>query len=116
MNFLLGCNYYLEGKILCASPKKYIEKIEDTYVRWFGKKPSQKVTSPLVPNDNPELDTSEILDEKDTTIYQSMVGSAQWLIALGRFDIAVHVMTLSSFRACPRQEGHLERMKRISAR
>ncbi|KAL7491253.1 hypothetical protein ACHAWT_000649 [Skeletonema menzelii] len=112
LNFLLGCNYYREGRTLCASPKKYIEKMEDTYFRWFGTKPSRKVTSPLEANDHPELDTSEKLEEAEIKIYQSMVGSAQWLISLGRFDIGVHVMTLSSFRAEPRR-GHLDRMKRI---
>lgn len=45
-------------------------------------------------------------------IHSSMIGAAQWIIQLGRFDIAVHVMTISSFRAQPRV-GHLERMKRV---
>ena len=112
LNFLLGCDYFREGKTLCASPRKYIEKMEDNYVRWFGKKPTSKVSSPLESNDHPELDTSDFLDEKYIRIYQSMIGSAQWLISLGRFDISVHVMTLSSFRAKPRQ-GHLDRIKRV---
>lgn len=112
LNFLLGCDYFREGKTLCASPHKYIEKMEDNYVRWFGKKPTSRVSSPLESNDHPELDTSDFLDEKYIRIYQSMIGSAQWLISLGRFDISVHVMTLSSFRAQPRQ-GHLDRIKRI---
>jgi hypothetical protein len=86
--------------------------MEENFVRWFGMKPARKVTSPLEANDNPELDTSEFLEEQDIKIYQSMIGSAQWLIALGRFDIGVHVMTLSSFRAQPRQ-GHLDRIKRV---
>ena len=43
-----------------------------------------------------------------------MVGQLQWLIALLRFDIQVEVITMSRFRAQPRQ-GHLERLKRIYA-
>jgi len=43
---------------------------------------------------------------------QSMIGALQWAIQLGRFDIMTAVMTLSSFRANPRQ-GHLDRAKRI---
>ena len=112
LNFLLGCNYFREGKVLCAAPKKYIEKMEATFRRIFGEKPSQKVTSPLECGDNPELDTSEFLDERFTKVYQSMIGAAQWVIQLGRIDIAVHVMTLSSFRAQPRK-GHLDRIKRV---
>ena len=40
------------------------------------------------------------------------MGALQWTVTLGRFDIAVAVMTMSSFRAAPRQ-GHLDRVKRI---
>ncbi|KAL7426750.1 hypothetical protein ACHAXM_000563 [Skeletonema potamos] len=112
LKFLLGCDYFREGKTLCAAPRKYIEKMEATYERLFGEKPPRKVTSPLLHGDHPELDTLELLDEKNTKIYQSMIGAAQWIISLGRFDISVHVMTLSSFRTQPRQ-GHLDRMKRI---
>jgi hypothetical protein len=58
------------------------------------------------------LDMSDFLDEKDTEIYQSMIGADQWVISLGCFDIGVHVMTLSSFRSQPRK-GHLERKRRV---
>ena len=112
LKFLLGCDYFREGKTLCAAPRKYIEKMDATYLKFFGEKPNQKYRSPLAKGDNPELDTSEFLDETNTKIYQSMIGAAQWVISLTRFDIAVHVMTLSSFRVQPRQ-GHLDRIKRV---
>jgi hypothetical protein len=80
----------------------------------FGQEPSRKVTSPLEKGDHPELDTSELLDEDGKQKYMSMVGSMQWSITLGRFDVATAVMTLSSFRAAPRV-GHLERAKRVYA-
>lgn len=41
-----------------------------------------------------------------------MIGACQWIIQLGRFDIAVHIMSPGSFRAAPRV-GRLERMKRV---
>ena len=41
-----------------------------------------------------------------------MIGALQWVILLGRFDIAPAVMTMSRFRAAPR-EGHLKRLKHI---
>ena len=93
-------------------PRKYIEKMISTYKRPFDEKPIKRYQSPLDPNDNPELDASELLDLGGIKMYQSLVGACQWIIQLGRFDIAVHVMTMSSFRAAPRQ-GHLDRMKRI---
>lgn len=61
---------------------------------------------------DPELDESEFLDEEGTQIYQSLIGSAKWFVQLGLFDIAVHIMTLSSFLAQPRHD-HLDRIKRI---
>jgi hypothetical protein len=55
----------------------------------------------LESNDNPWL-----LDADKIKLYRSLVGAAQWVVSLGRFDIAVqHIMTLSGFRAAPR-EGH----------
>ena len=54
----------------------------------------------------------EFLNEEGKSKYQTMIGSFQWIISIGRFDIQVHVMTLLSFRAMPCR-GHLERAKRI---
>ena len=41
-----------------------------------------------------------------------MIGALQWCVSLGRFDILAAVMSLSSFRAAPR-EGHLARAKHV---
>mmetsp|Transcript_22839 Transcript_22839/g.34607 ORF Transcript_22839/g.34607 Transcript_22839/m.34607 type:complete len:177 (+) Transcript_22839:2770-3300(+) len=69
-------------------------------------------SAPLDKNDHPELDTSPLLGPQGITVYQSLVGSLQWAVSLGRFDIATSVMTMSSFRSAPRK-GHLDRVKRI---
>ena len=114
LSFLLGCDYFYEDGVLCQAPRKYIEKMADSYERFFGEKPSKKVSSPLEKGDNPELDDLEFLDDEVVKVYQSMIGSAQWVVSIGRFDVAVHIMTLSSFRAQPRK-GHLERIKRVYA-
>jgi hypothetical protein len=34
-------------------------------------------------------------------IYQSLIGALQWVIQIGRFDVATAVMTMSRFRASP---------------
>ena len=44
--------------------------------------------------------------------YLTMVGQLQWLATLGRFDLCPQVVTMSRFRAAPRQ-GHMNRLKRI---
>ena len=59
----------------------------EAYEKMFGNKPCE-YSSPLDRGDHPELDDSEELGDEDTTKYQSMIGGLQWLISLGRFDIA----------------------------
>ena len=98
--------------VLCISAKKYIEKMISSYETYFGTKPSQKYSSPLDKGDHPELDTSEFLDDVETQRYQSLIGSLQWAISIGRLDINTAVMSLSSFRAMPRK-GHMDRVKRM---
>ena len=113
LKFLLGCDYFRDkDNVLCMAPKKYIEKMIETYTRIFGVKPSGKYQSPLEKDDHPELDMSDELPNDKVKIYQSLIGQCQWIIQLGRFDIAVQIMTLSGFRAAPRQ-GHLERLMRV---
>ena len=46
--------------------------------------------------------------------YQSLVGSLQWAVSLGHWDVATTVMTMSKFRTEPNQ-GHLDHVKRIVA-
>ena len=98
ISFYLGCDFFWdEDNTLCMAPKKYIEKMVDSYVSMFGTKPSHTVTSPLEKGDHPELDTSDLLDEKGVAMYQSLIGSMQWAVSLGRLDISTAVMTLSGF-------------------
>jgi Reverse transcriptase (RNA-dependent DNA polymerase) len=114
ISFHLGCDYWREDDgTLCYGAKKYADKMMSGYERMFGQSPSSNnITSPLEKGDHPELDTSELLDEEGIQMYQSLVGSMQWAVSIGRFDINVAVMTLSSFRTAPRR-GHLERAKRV---
>ena len=55
----------------------------------------------LLKGDHPELDDSEFISEEDKAKYMSMIGTAQWLVTLGRFDIAITVSTLSMYRVAP---------------
>ena len=112
LEYHLGCTYKKDPDgILAADPRRYVNKILESYKRMFKEKP-RKSRPPLEGGDHPELDTSELCDEHQTKQFQTLIGQLQWLISLGRFDIAVHVMSLSRFRAQPRK-GHLDRAKRI---
>ena len=57
--------------------------------------------SPLEKGDHPELDDSELLDAEGIQQYQLLIGLLQWVISLGRFDIATAVMSMSSFQVLP---------------
>ena len=112
LEYHLGCTYKKDPDgTLAADPRRYVNKILESYERMFKEKP-RKSRPPLEGGDHPELDTSELCDEHQTNQFQTLIGQLQWLISLGRFDIAVHVMSLSRFRAQSRK-GHLDRAKRI---
>jgi hypothetical protein len=93
------------------APKKYIDKMLNSYQLIFESKPRQYST-PLEHGDHPEIDNSEELGLDDIKKFQSMIGALQWVIQIGRFDINTAVMTLSSFQVNPCL-GHLNRCKRI---
>ena len=103
LTYHLGADDYHDpdGTMVCQ-PKKYIEKLKETYIRLFNTEPSKGLKTPLEKND------------QQVNHYLTMVGQLQWLIALGRFDIQSQVISISRFRAQPRQ-GHLDRLKRIYA-
>ena len=112
LEYHLGCTYKKDPDgTLAADPRRYVNKILESFERMFKEKP-RKSRPPLEGGDHPELDTSELCDEHQIKQFQTLIGQLQWLISLGRFDIAVHVMSLSRFRAQPRK-GHLDRAKRI---
>ena len=113
VNFHLGCGFERDSDgTLCMNPAKHIEKMVAAYERMFGERPEKRIRSPLEKGDHPELDTSEFLDENGIKNYQSLIGSLQWAVSIGRWDIQTAIMTLSSFRAQPRR-GHLDRAKRV---
>ena len=108
----VACGYTKdEDGNLAADPRKYVDKIFEFYEKMFGEK-IKKTRTPLVSKDRPVKNLSDFCDQDQLEEYQTIVGQLIWLSGLGRFDIAVHVMTMSRFRKQPRV-GHLERLKRI---
>ena len=109
LSFQLGANFtQAKDGTLCVPPSKCIsECLMKCHEKMFGEKPKQTVLLPLETSDHPELDASELLDDCGTQQFQSHIGSLQWILSLGRFDMACAVMSLSSFCVAPRK-GHLE--------
>ena len=113
ISYHLGMDFFRdEYGTLCYGPRKYIQKMMDGYFQMFGEQPKTVYHSPLEPNDHPEVDESEFCDPDDIQKYQSMIGSSQWAITIGRIDITTPIMTLSGFRQSPKI-GHLDRAKRV---
>jgi len=94
--------------------KKYFDQLVNSYVDMYGVKPKQTVTSPLEKWCHPEVDTSEILCINDVKKHQYLIGSLQWVVSLGRLEVATTVMTMSKFRVEPKQ-GHLDYVRWIVA-
>jgi hypothetical protein len=111
-------SYHLGGNFerdcdgtLAWGAQAYIKKILANYVQLFSI-PPKEYSSPIEEGDHPELDLTIELDPDGIRLYQSLIGSLQWAVTLGRFDILIGVTTMSSFRVAPRQ-GHLDRLKRM---
>ena len=100
LTYHLGADYFEDpDRTFVSQPKKYIDKLADTYKRLFNEDPSKGYKTPLDKNDHPELDTSEILEGDMAANYLTIVGQLQWLVTLGRFDIHAQVAAMSRFRA-----------------
>ena len=109
----LGADYFEDPDgTFVSQPRKYIDKLADTYRRLFNDDPPKGYKTPLDKHDHPELDTSEILEGDMAAKYLTMEGQLQWLVTLGSFDIHAQEATMSKLRAAPRQ-GHMDRHKRI---
>jgi hypothetical protein len=108
----LGCDSFRDNDgALCYGPRKYISKKMGDFEMMYGSKP-REYTSPPEKDDHPEIDTSAELNLNGIKKYQTMIGCLQWAVSPGRFDIQTATMTMSRFRAAPR-EGHLDRLKRM---
>ena len=108
----LGGDFYRDPDgTLVWGAKTYIKRLLDNLKLLCGETP-RPYSAPIDPKDSPELDETELLNEDGIKQYQSIIGALQWCVTLGRFDIAVSVMTMGRFRTAPR-EGHLQRLFRI---
>ena len=82
--------------VLYMSAAGYVDRMNESYERIFGRKPKHYI-SPMVPGDHPELDITDLLEDKDIQTYQSLIGQIQWSVTLGRLDVQTAVMTMSGF-------------------
>ena len=120
--------YYLGGNViteldehwkrsginLALSAETYIEQAVERLERTLGQQFPSSYNSPMLENDHPEIDDTELCDAKGVTLYRSIIGSLNWINTLGRMDIAFALQSLARFNMAPRI-GHLKRAIRIMA-
>ena len=100
-----------DGINTALSARTYIENVTDKFENMFGTE-FRQYKSPMAEGYHPELEESPLLDPQGASRYRTMLGSANWIITLGRFDINYSIQALSRFNMAPR-EGHLSALKRV---
>jgi hypothetical protein len=96
---------------IALSAETYIQNVVEKYEQTFGF-PLKTYHAPMDHLYHSEEDTTDLLDPKQSSIYRGLIGSANWVVTLGRFDIAYAVNNLARYCMSPRQ-GHLEAALRI---
>ena len=99
------------GSFRVTSAKTYIKKVCDKIeplMEWKLK----NYGSPMDPKYHPELDESAQLSEDMHAKYRMMVGTLNWLVTLGRWDVHYAAQTLAQYSQAPR-EGHINAMQRV---
>ena len=102
------------GITTALSAETYITNAIDRFKKLLEINQFGKETLPMAPGDHPELDDSPLCSPDQASKYRSLLGSANWIITLGRFDIAFSVQSLARFNMAPRL-GHYKRMIRVFA-
>ena len=78
-------------------------KDDDVYFKGSKKAPEHPFSSQSY---RPELDTTELCDDEQAQLYQSLIGIMTWLCEIGRIDILTEKSLLATYLASPRL-GHL---------
>lgn len=94
------------------SSETYIERMIQKFEAMEGGRKFVHASIPMNNEYHPELDDSPFLNALDATKFRGMIGSCNWLITLGRFDIHYAVNSLSRYSMQPR-EGHLKCMRQV---
>jgi Reverse transcriptase (RNA-dependent DNA polymerase) len=101
-----------QGIKTALSAKTYIENVTEKLETMMGGKPFAKFSTPMCDIYHPEMDSTPFLNQVGVSKFRAFIGSANWIITLGRFDIAYATNALSRFSMQPR-EGHMKAVQRM---
>jgi hypothetical protein len=110
-DYYLGNHYKKDKKgRWCFGCKRYLTEAIVRVQSMFGM--LSKHSTPLPAGDHPEMDDSPLCSDDGHRKFQMLMGMLNWVVTIGRLDVAHATMSLSRFAACPR-EGHLVRALRV---
>src|SRR5689334_18129099 len=108
----MGPEWEKEGISSAFSAETYISNALPKLAKLCGLENFKKANTPFHEDYHAELDESNLVPHEMISLYQSLLGSANWIITLGRFDISYAINTLSRYSMAPR-EGHMNAMHRV---
>ena len=108
----LGEEWEKEGISSAFSATTYISNVLPKLAWACGVESFPKFKTPFCESYYPELDEPELLQPTGITLFKSLLGSANWIITLGRFDIAYATQSLARYAMAPRM-GHLKALHHV---
>jgi len=108
----VGEEWEKQGINTAFSAETYIRNCLPKLAKMCDLEQFRKASTPFDEKYHPELDESELLDSLGISKYRSLIGSANWILTLGRFDIAYTLSTLSRYAMAPRM-GHMQALMRL---
>ncbi len=116
--------YYLGGAVeyldegwareeirIALSSKTYVKNILEKLETMIGHE-IKTFKTPMSDSYHPEIDSSPMLSQQDASKYRGIIGSCNWLVTLGCFDICYATNTMARFSMAPR-EHHFDATLRI---
>jgi len=109
--------YYLGGNVemldetwggltTALSARTYIENVVEKFETMFNPTANRQFAlrqfkTPMAEDYHPELNDSPLLDNREASQFRALIGSANWIITLGQFDICYAVQAMSHFNMAP---------------
>src|SRR5210317_1358094 len=106
----LGAPWDKEGIYTAFSAETYITNCLKKLATMCGIQEFVKHKTPMDSKYHLELDESPLCSLEGRSKYHSLIGSTNWIIILGRFDISYAVTTLAHYSMAP-HEGHFSELQ-----
>ncbi len=93
------------------SARTYIKNVVEKYEHLLGYE-LRTYKTPMDDTYHPELDNSPLVPSREASKYRGMIGSCNWMVTLGRYDIQYATQTYARFSMAPR-DGHFRALQRV---